>query len=266
MVSAMNGHWLLSNEAIKWPRRRGTCPPWMISPATFGAAVLPLPLDVRSRTDAFAAVAKAHAHFGRLDVIVNNAGYGQFGMTEELSETEIRQQIETNLFGAIWVTQAALPFLRQHGRGHIVQVSSMAGLKGFPDVSIYCASKWALEGFSQSLAEEVAQFGILVTIVEPGGYSTEWAGSSACHAEASPAYEALRAKMTEAAAKRPSRRGDPFATRAAILEVVDSPRPPLRIIFGDGPLAAVTTDYERRLATWQEWEEVSIAAHGAPPA
>ena len=150
--------------------------------ATYGDAILPLTLDVTDRAADFAAVARAHEHFGRLDVVVNNAGYGQFGFTEELSEAELRDQMETNLFGAFWVTQAALPFLRAQGSGHIIQVSSIGGISAFPNIGAYHASKWALEGFSQALAQEVAGFGIHVTLVEPGGFSTDWGGSSARHA------------------------------------------------------------------------------------
>ena len=229
--------------------------------AAHGDKVLPLSLDVTDHDAVFAAVARAHEHFGRLDVVVNNAGYGQFGMVEELSETESRAQIETNLFGALWVTQAALPFLRAQGSGHIIQVSSIGGISSFPTVGIYHASKWALEGFSQSLAQEVAGFGIKVTLIEPGGYSTDWSGSSAKHATAIAAYDGVR----EQAANRPSRRGtpgDPVATRGPILTLVDSDNPPLRVFFGEAPLAIATADYESRLATWNEWQHVSVEAHG----
>src|SRR5436853_1482551 len=136
-----------------------------------GDALLPLTLDVTSREAAFGAVKRAREHFGRLDIVVNNAGYGHFGMVEEISEQEAREQFETNLFGALWVTQAALPFLREQGSGHILQVSSIGGISAFPNIGIYNASKWALEAFSQSLAQEVADFGIKVTIIEPGGYA-----------------------------------------------------------------------------------------------
>src|SRR3954451_21174303 len=154
----------------------------------YGDAVLPISLDVTDRDADFAAVAQAHEHFGRLDVVVNNAGYGQFGFVEELSEAEARDQLETNLFGALWITQAALPFLRAQGSGHIIQVSSIGGISAFPMVGIYHASKWGLEGFSQALAQEVADFGIKVTLIEPGGYSTDWAGSSSMHSAEHPAY------------------------------------------------------------------------------
>ncbi|MGA8209433.1 MAG: SDR family oxidoreductase [Nocardioidaceae bacterium] len=226
-----------------------------------GERVLPLSLDVTDREAAFAAVRRAHDHFGRLDVVVNNAGYGQFGMVEELNEQEVRDQIETNLFGALWVTQAALPLLRAQGSGHVVQVSSIGGISAFPTVGAYHASKWALEGISQSLAQEVAGFGIKVTLVEPGGYATDWSGSSARHAEPIAAYEAVR----EQAANRPSRRGtpgDPRATRGPILEVVDADDPPLRVFFGRAPLGIATADYESRLATWNAWQPVAERAHG----
>jgi NAD(P)-dependent dehydrogenase (short-subunit alcohol dehydrogenase family) len=230
--------------------------------AKLGESLLPLRLDVTDRDAVFAAVAQAHAHFGRLDVIVNNAGYGQFGMVEELTESEARAQIDTNLFGALWVTQAALPFLRQQGSGHILQVSSIGGISAFPNIGMYHASKWALEGISQALAQEVAGFGIKVTVIEPAGYSTDWGGSSAKHTTPLPAYEPVREQSAKARKERQSSPGDPVATRAAVLKVVDSDDPPLRIFFGDGPLAIATRDYESRLATWREWEPVSIAAHG----
>jgi len=232
--------------------------------AAHGDRVLPLALDVTDRDAVFAAVAQAHGHFGRLDVVVNNAGYGQFGMVEELSEAESRQQIETNLFGALWVTQAALPFLREQGSGHILQVSSIGGISAFPTVGIYHASKWALEGFSQALAEEVAGFGIKITLIEPGGYSTDWGGSSAKHATAIPAYDGVR----EAAANRPSRRGtpgDPVATRGPVLTLVDSDDPPLRVFFGSAPLAIATADYESRLKTWNDYQDLAVEAHGGQP-
>ena len=228
----------------------------------FGDSVLPLTLDVTDRQAAFAAVRQAHERFGRLDVVVNNAGYGQFGMVEELSEQEAREQIETNLFGALWVTQAALPYLREQGSGHILQVSSIGGISAFPNIGMYHASKWALEGISQSLAAEVAGFGIKVTLIEPAGYSTDWGGSSARHATPLPAYDEYRDEVQKLRASRQATPGDPVATRDAVLKVVDADNPPLRIFFGDGPLAIAAKDYESRLATWREWEPVSIAAHG----
>jgi NAD(P)-dependent dehydrogenase (short-subunit alcohol dehydrogenase family) len=230
--------------------------------AQFGDRLLPLKLDVTDKDAVTAAVKDAHDRFGRLDVVVNNAGYGQFGMVEEISEQEARDQIETNVFGALWVTQAALPYLRAQGSGHILQVSSIGGISAFPNIGMYHASKWALEGMSQALAHEVADFGIKVTLIEPAGYSTDWSGSSARHATAHPAYDGVREKAQQLRARRQGTPGDPRATREAVLKVVDAENPPLRIFFGDGPLAIATKDYESRLATWREWEQVSIEAHG----
>ena len=230
--------------------------------AQYGDAILPIALDVTDRAADIAAVQQAAAHFGRLDIVVNNAGYGHFAMVEEVSEQEARDQMETNLFGALWVTQAALPIMRAQGSGHIIQVSSIGGISAFPIVGMYHASKWALEGLSQALAQEVAGFGIHVTLVEPTGFSTDWSGDSAKHSASNPAYDAFKVEVQAARKQRLGVPGDPAATRAAILQVVDAEQPPLRIFFGDGPLAIATADYESRLATWRAWESVSIAAHG----
>lgn len=232
----------------------------------FGDAVLPIQLDVTDREADLAAVAQAYQHFGRLDVVVNNAGYGQFGFIEELSEAELRDQLETNVFGAFWVTQAALPYLREQGGGHIVQVSSIGGISAFPGIGAYHASKWALEGFSQSLAQEVAGFGIHVTLVEPGGFATDWGGSSARHASPLPAYEEAHAQAEAWRATRAADRGDPTASAEAILRVVDAENPPLRMFFGAAPLGIATADYEQRLATWREWQPVSLLAQGGASA
>lgn len=226
----------------------------------YGDAVLPLQLDVDDREADRAAVARAAEHFGRLDVVVNNAGYGHFGMVEEVSEAELRAQMETNFFGAVWVTQAAVEVMRAQGSGHVVQVSSIGGISAFPTVGAYHASKWALEGLSQSLSQEVAGFGIHVTLVEPGGFSTDWSGPSAVRSDEIAAY----AEVREAASKRPTANdpGDPTATRSAILKVVDAEQPPLRVFFGRAPLDVATADYEQRLATWREWQPVALEAHG----
>jgi NAD(P)-dependent dehydrogenase (short-subunit alcohol dehydrogenase family) len=229
----------------------------------FGDAIVPLQLDVTDRAADFAAVATAHERLGRLDVVVNNAGYGQFGMIEELSEAELRAQLETNLFGAFWVTQAALPFLRAQGSGHIVQVSSIGGITAFRNVGAYHASKWALEGFSQALAQEVADFGIHVTLVEPTGFDTDWAGPSARHATPMPEYEPVRARAASERASRTPVKGDPHASAAALLQVVDAPNPPLRVFFGSENLSVAEADYGQRLATWREWQPVAVVAHGA---
>ena len=228
----------------------------------YGEAVLPLRLDVTDRTAVTAAVQQAQQQFGRLDVIVNNAGYGLFGMVEEASEAEARAQIDTNVFGALWVTQAALPYLREQGSGHIIQVSSIGGISAFRGVGLYHASKWALEGFSQSLALEVAPFGIHVTMIEPGGFSTDWSGSSAVHTTSLPAYDGVRETAAAAAQSRGGTLGDPVASRGAILKVVDAAEPPLRVFFGEAPLGIAKADYAGRIATWEKWNSVSLEAQG----
>jgi NAD(P)-dependent dehydrogenase (short-subunit alcohol dehydrogenase family) len=226
----------------------------------YGDALLAIELDVTDREADFAAVKQAHDHLGRLDIVVNNAGYGHFGMVEELSEDDARAQLETNLFGALWVTQAALPFLREQGSGHIIQVSSIGGITAFPSVGIYHASKWGLEGFSQALSQEVAGFGIHVTLVEPGGFSTDWAGPSSKRSEANPAYDEVReANERRRAGMTP---GDPVASAEAILRVVDADPPPLRVFFGSAPLGIAEKDYDSRLATWHEWQPVAELAQG----
>jgi NAD(P)-dependent dehydrogenase (short-subunit alcohol dehydrogenase family) len=229
--------------------------------STYGDAVLPIQLDVTDRAADFEAVKRAADFFGELDVVVNNAGYGHFGAIEELSENDVRFQLETNFFGTLWVTQAALPIMRTQGSGHIIQVSSIGGITAFPTVGAYHASKWALEGFSQALSQEVADFGINVTLIEPGGYSTDWAGPSAKHSDENPAYSGVREARNRYRSSVSA--GDPKATRAAILKVVDADEPPLRIFFGTVPLGIATTDYKSRLAMWNKWQPVSVEAHGS---
>jgi len=226
----------------------------------YGDQVLAITLDVTDKAAVGAAVAATIERFGRIDVAINNAGYGLFGTVEEVSEAEARAQIETNLFGALWVTQAVLPQMRAQGSGHIIQVSSIGGVNAFPTVGLYHASKWGLEGFSQSLAAEVADFGIKVTIVEPGGYATDWSGPSAKHATTMPIYDAIRA--ARAAARAAYTPGDPEASGPAILKVVDDNDPPLRIFFGTTGLPMTRAEYARRIETWERWNDVSVEAQG----
>jgi len=227
---------------------------------SYGDAVLPLELDVTDKAAVEKAVAAARDKFGRLDVVVNNAGYGLFGMVEEITEEQLRAQIETNLFGAFFVTQAALPILREQGSGHIVQISTIGGIAAFPSLGGYHASKWALEGLSESLAQELSGTGVHVTLVEPGGFSTDWAGSSAVHAKPNPAYDHIRQAMSKL--RGDAEQGDPTAAGPALLQVVDADEPPLRVLFGSQPTQIVRHVYNQRLQTWSDWERVSHAAQG----
>ena len=229
----------------------------------YGTNIAPIALDVTDRAADFAAIAHAHERFGRVDVLVNNAGYGLFGAIEEVSEAQARAQLDTNLFGAMWLTQAALPIMRAQRSGRILQISSVGGVQAFPIVGLYHASKWGLEGFSQSLAAEVARFGIKVTIVEPGGYETDWHGASAKHAARLPAYDEDYAAIAKFRGKVwPA---DPEATSAAIFKVVDSDDPPLRFFLGSAGLPTTRTEYAKRLETWEKWNEVSVQAQGPRP-
>lgn len=221
-----------------------------------GDAVLPVRLDVTDRAAVHEAVQLAASHFGSLDIAVNNAGYGHFGMVEEVNEDDLRAQMETNFFGAVWVTQAVLPLMRSQRSGRILQVTSEGGVRAFPGIGAYHASKWALEGLSESLAQEVAAFGIHITNVEPGPYATDWLAGGARHSARHPDYT-----ETRAATAPDFEVGDPRATRDAILRIVDAERPPLRIFLGKS-FTDVATLYEERLSTWRQWQPVSLAAFG----
>lgn len=233
--------------------------------AAYGDAVLPLAMDVTDRAAVFAAVEEAVEHFGRIDVVVNNAGYAQIGAVEELTEAELRDQMETNLFGAAWVVQAVLPHLREQGGGRIFQLSSAAGLITVPLGAAYSASKWALEGFNEALAKEVAEFGIKVTIIEPGGFATRQGENpdplnNGHMAEKHPAYDGLRERLAGFAGKQPA--GDPAAAAQALLTLADDDNPPVRILFGTGFYPMVQQAYADRLKTWADWQDLAVAAQG----
>ncbi|UOX92863.1 SDR family NAD(P)-dependent oxidoreductase [Amycolatopsis sp. FBCC-B4732] len=233
--------------------------------AAYGDAVLPLELDVTGKAAVFEAVKRAVGHFGRLDVVVNNAGYAQIGAIEELTERELRDQLETNVFGAVWVVQAALPYLREQGAGHFVQLSSAAGLVAMPLGGAYQASKWALEALNETLAKEVAGFGIKVTVVEPGGFATRDGRNpdplaNGHVAATSPAYDGLRRRIAEVAGGQPA--GDPAAAAQALLKVVDAASPPLRVLFGQGFYPMIKQAYADRLETWAAWQDLSAEAQG----
>jgi len=157
-----------------------------------------------------------------------------------------------------------LPILREQGSGHILQVSSIGGVHAFPGLGLYHASKWALEGFSQSLAAEVAEFGIHVTLIEPTGYATDWAFGSAVRSEPIPDYDDFRERALAARAKVVADRGDPAATAPVILELIDMADPPLRLFLGEGPHDMIKVEYAARLAEWEQYDELSRSAHRLP--
>jgi NAD(P)-dependent dehydrogenase (short-subunit alcohol dehydrogenase family) len=225
----------------------------------YGDAILPVQLDVNDRAACFTAVNKVKEHFGKIDVVINNAGYGLFGTVEETNEKEARDQMETNFFGLLWVSQAVLPVMREQKSGHIIQVSSFLGLVTIPVLGLYNASKFAVEGLSETLAQEVKGFGINVTLIEPNGFATDWAGASAFQTQPMAIYDDVRKAFNST----PSHYfGNPEATTEAVLKIVDSPNPPLRVLFGKIAYPTVKQAYEQRLASFEEWKEVSVAAHG----
>ena len=227
---------------------------------TYGAALLPIELDVRGEEDVRQAVRTAITVFGRLDVVVSNAGYAIFGTVEETDEGHARAQFDTNFFGTLWVVKAVLPQLREQGGGHILITSSLAGIITFPTAALYNATKWAVEGLGETLAAEVADFGIKVTLIEPGGYDTDWRGSSATQMPTMHDYDGLRDQLKAANGSR--KLGNPAATAEAILLVVDAPSPPLRLFLGETALGIALNCYADRLATWEAWADVSKRAQG----
>jgi len=230
-------------------------------PATYGANVLPLEMDVTHPEQVTAAVTEAHAHFGRLDVVVNNAGYALVGTIEETPTADVRALYETNIFGTLAVIQAALPLLRAQGSGHLIGISSTLGLISLPLIGYYGSSKWAFEAIHDSLAAEIKPFGLHVTIVEPGAYATEFGSEhSLKFAAGLDVYHDVRTQVMER--MKTSEGGDPRATPAALFAVVDSAEPPLRFFLGNQNLPWVRGAYAERLATWEAWATVSNAAQG----
>lgn len=226
----------------------------------YASSVLALKLDVTDKGACFEAIAKAKAHFGTIDVLINNAGYGHIGAIEELDEQEIRTQFETNVFGLLWVTQAVIPVMREQKGGHIIQVSSALGLVTFPTTGLYSASKFAVEAISDALAAEVAEFGIKVSVLEPNGFKTDFSISSGVFSRPLAYYDNLRTAV--AANNNPEDYGVPEATADAVLQLVDSQNPPLRLILGRVGIHWIKYVYEQRMKTWAEWQDVSDAAQG----
>ena len=229
--------------------------------AQFGDAALPLALDVTNAEQVQSAVAQAHEHFGRLDVVINNAGYSLVGTVEEVKESDVQAEFDANFFGTLRVIQAVLPILRAQGSGHILGVSSTLGIIAVPLIGLYCASKWAVEALHESLAQEVEPFGIHVTIIEPGAYATEFGSAASLkQSDGMDVYAELRQNLM--AGLKNQKRGNPQATPDAILQIVDAEKPPLRMMLGDQNLPAARAAYAGRIATWEAWADVSNAAQG----
>lgn len=204
-------------------------------------------LDVTDRARVTQVVDAARECFDGLDVVVNNAGYGHFGAVEEVAEADARAQFDTNLFGPLWVAQAALPHLRRAGRGHVINVGSQGGLFSFPLVGLYNASKWALEGLTEAMSLEVRPFGVFVSIFEPSGMLTDWAGPSSVRSAPTAAYRTL---WDQRAARQHTGITAEHAVRG-LLWLADCEDPPLRLLYPPAALEYIETIYADRLAHWR---------------
>lgn len=224
--------------------------------AQFPSALHVATADVRDRDAVRAAVSAGVARFGRLDVVVNNAGYGLVGAVEEVSEAEARDIVDTNLLGPVWVTQAVLPHLRARGAGHIVQISTTGAVGAMPTLGLYNAGKWGLEGFSQALADEVSRFGIRVTVAQLGGFDTDWAGPGMHFASPSAVYDDLRRDLF-GTAEVPWRTEGPLGAPVdvaveALRRHVVAPDGPFRLLVGDDAPGQVTTALRARCADYAD--------------
>lgn len=218
-------------------------------------------LDVRSGPDIPSVVAQVEREVGPIDVLVNNAGYGYEGSIEEATPTDIRAQFDVNVFGAIGVIQAVLPFMRERRSGHILNVTSMGGLMTFPGVGIYNASKFALEGINEALSKEVRPFGIKVTAIEPGAFRTDWAGRSlqrTVHTieDYAATLEPLSAARAARSGKQP---GDPRKAAQAILKVVASDQPPVHLLLGTDALGFVREKLKTLQEEISQWEALTVS-------
>jgi NAD(P)-dependent dehydrogenase (short-subunit alcohol dehydrogenase family) len=231
----------------------------------YGDSVRAVALDVTDAEAARAAVQTAVAEFGSLDVVVNNAGYASSAPIEEMSDEDFRAQIDANLYGVVNVTKAALPVLRQQRSGHIVQFSSIGGrVGGSPGMGAYQTAKFAVEGFSEVLNNEVKPFGVKVLIVEPGPFRTDWAGSSMAIAPVGPDYEETVGAMNRGRAGAATWPGDPARAAKIILDVVAHPEPPLRLLLGAAAVELAAKSSAERAAEARQWADVSRAADFPP--
>src|SRR5271154_5103766 len=226
----------------------------------YGDRVRAIALDVTDERAALAAVQSAVDVFGRIDVLVNNPGYGDLASIEDTSMEDFRAQIETNLFGVINVTKAAIPIMRRQGSGHILQFSSVGGRVGPVGRGAYAAAKWGVEGFSEVLLKEVGPLGIKVTIVEPGGFRTDFAGSSTAIREGRLEYDTTVGKAArfqrEYNGKQP---GDPAKAAAAVLHLVSLNDPPLRLLLGSDAVRFVEQNDLAKMESDRKWKELSVS-------
>jgi NAD(P)-dependent dehydrogenase (short-subunit alcohol dehydrogenase family) len=226
----------------------------------YGKAVRTVALDVTDPAAAQAAVGAAVDGFGGLDVLVNNAGYGNVNSVEDTGLDDFRQQIETNLFGTVIVTKAAIPVMREQRRGHIIQFSSVGGRVGAPGRAAYSAAKWAVEGFSESLAREMDLIGVRVTIVEPGGFRTDFAGSSSSLEGGRSEYDSVVGATARLQRDYDGHQpGDPARAAQAILKIAGMGQPPLRLPLGSDALKILVQADLRKLEDLEAWRQLSLS-------
>jgi NAD(P)-dependent dehydrogenase (short-subunit alcohol dehydrogenase family) len=225
---------------------------------TYGDRIRTAKLDVRSPKDAESAAAAAINAFGRIDVVVNNAGYGFAGAFEEMSAEEFKGQIDTNFWGVVHVTRAVLPILRRQGAGHLIQITSTGGRMTVPGLSAYHAAKFAVEGLSEALAQEIKPLGLKLTIVEPGGFRTDWAGASMSYASPIKAYApsvgVIRSHVEQMDGQQP---GDPRKAAAAIMKIAELAEPPLRLPLGNDAMAVLRHSYKTSAEELERWSDIT---------
>jgi NAD(P)-dependent dehydrogenase (short-subunit alcohol dehydrogenase family) len=219
----------------------------------------PIELDVTNYDQVYDAVANAVAHFGRIDVLVNNAGFGITGAAEGYTDEQVRSQLETNLYAPIELTRAVLPYMRRQGSGRILQISSIGGRVGNAGVSIYQAAKFGLSGFTESLAKEVAEFGIKVTSVEPGGFRTDWAGDSMTYAAEIDGYTLVKQRADFFKSRNFVPVGDPYKAARVMIDLAVHPEPPVHLVLGSEAIGILKNADEKRAAEMEKWLPVSLS-------
>jgi NAD(P)-dependent dehydrogenase (short-subunit alcohol dehydrogenase family) len=221
--------------------------------------LLPIQLDVTDYDRVHLAIVQTVSHFGQIDVLVNNAGFGITGAAEAFTDDQVRSQLETNLYAPIEVTRAVLPYMRKQGSGRILQISSIGGRIGNAGVSIYQAAKFGLSGFSEALAKEVAELGIKVTSVEPGGFRTDWAGDSMTYAKSIEGYNTVnqRAEYFSSGAFVPV--GDPDKAAQVMVDLATHPNPPVHLVLGSEAIGFLKSADAWRAEEMEEWLPVSIS-------
>jgi NAD(P)-dependent dehydrogenase (short-subunit alcohol dehydrogenase family) len=232
----------------------------------YGVAVRTVAVDVTDPVAAEAAVRVAVDSFGGLDVLVNNAGYGNVNSVEDTEIDEFRRQIDTNLFGTIIVTKAAIPVMREQRAGHIIQFSSVGGRIGAPGRAPYSAAKWGVEGFSEVLAREMALIGVKVTVIEPGGFRTDFAGSSTSLSEGRPEYDAVVGAAVRMQREYNGRQpGDPARAAQVILKVAAMDRPPFRLPLGSDAVKSIEQADLAKLEELARWRDLSVSTDFPTP-